>query len=101
MQQYFRFNELLQQSQGEIPSAELKEKGVTLRKSATDILRTDGPYSTGAEMVGGFYLVHAESLEEATELAGNVPMVSGDTVEIRPVMTDLDRPEALRAANLR
>ncbi|ABY24183.1 hypothetical protein RSal33209_2457 [Renibacterium salmoninarum ATCC 33209] len=25
MQQYFRFNELLQQRQGEVPSAELKE----------------------------------------------------------------------------
>ncbi|WP_267895945.1 YciI family protein [Renibacterium salmoninarum] len=64
-------------------------------------MRTDGPYSTGAEMVGGFYLVNAESLEEATELASNIPMFAGDAVEIRPVMTDLDRPEALRATNLR
>ncbi|ABY24184.1 hypothetical cytosolic protein [Renibacterium salmoninarum ATCC 33209] len=52
-------------------------------------------------MVGGFYLVNAESLEEATELASNIPMFAGDAVEIRPVMTDLDRPEALRATNLR
>lgn len=48
---------------------------------------SDGPYIEAKEMVGGFYMIHAESLEQATELAKGCPVLRlGGTIEVRPVM---------------
>jgi hypothetical protein len=47
---------------------------------------TDGPYAEAKDLVGGFLLVEARSLEEATELSRGCPGLDVDgTVEIRPI----------------
>ena len=48
---------------------------------------TDGPFAEGKELVGGYIIVKAESLEEATELAHGFPDfgIQG-SVEIREIM---------------
>ncbi|MDT0343903.1 YciI family protein [Streptomyces litchfieldiae] len=49
-------------------------------------LMTDGPFADTKEVLGGFYLLEAADLDEATELAARVPAVRlGATIEIRPV----------------
>jgi len=45
---------------------------------------TDGPFSEAKEQLGGYYLVEAENLDKAIELAEQVPIDAG-TFEIRPV----------------
>ena len=45
-------------------------------------LVTDGPFAETKEAVGGFYVVDCESRDEALELAGNVPLSPGVTVEV-------------------
>lgn len=48
---------------------------------------TDGPFAEGKELVGGYFVVKADSLEAATELAKGFPDfdVQG-SVEIREIM---------------
>ena len=50
----------------------------------------DGPFAETKEQFGGFYLISAENLDEAIELAKKLPVDSG-SLEIRPVAF---RPDA-------
>ena len=45
----------------------------------------DGPFTEAKEMVGGFFLVECESLDEAAALAGRCPAAAWATIEVRPV----------------
>ena len=48
---------------------------------------TDGPYTEGKEIVGGYMLLTADSVDEAVELAHGCPLFdSGGTVEVRPII---------------
>lgn len=48
---------------------------------------SDGPFIEAKELVGGFYIINANSLEEATELAKACPvLLQGGKIEVRPVM---------------
>jgi hypothetical protein len=50
-------------------------------------LITDGPYTEGKEIVGGYALISANTLDEATQLSQGCPILEiGGTVEIRQVM---------------
>ncbi len=53
--------------------------------SAGGFAVTDGPFVETKEALGGFYLLEAADLDEAIELAKQVPAPYGG-VEIRPVM---------------
>ena len=47
---------------------------------------TDGPFVEVREILGGFFLIKAEDLEEATTLAHGCPILGvGGSVEIRPI----------------
>lgn len=47
---------------------------------------TDGPYSEIKELIGGYTLVKANSLEEAAELAKGCPILTmGGNVEVREI----------------
>ena len=51
-------------------------------------LVTDGPFAEGKEIVGGYLLVKAGSLEEAAEISKECPIFEYDgTVEIRPIQS--------------
>lgn len=48
---------------------------------------TDGPYIESKELVSGFYILNAESLEEATELSKGCPILKlGGSIEVREIM---------------
>ena len=48
---------------------------------------TDGPYAESKDVVGGYTLIQAKDLAQATELAGGCPIFEhGGLVEVRPVM---------------
>ena len=49
-------------------------------------LVTDGPFAETREQLGGYYLIEANDLDEAIEIAERVPGVHWGTIEIRPVM---------------
>ena len=49
-------------------------------------LVTDGPFAETREQLGGFFLIEAENLDQAIEIAGEIPAGRWGTVEIRPVL---------------
>lgn len=47
---------------------------------------SDGPYSEAKEVVGGYFIVNADSLEQATELSKKCPIFENDgQVEVREI----------------
>jgi hypothetical protein len=63
----------------------------TLRQAdggaAGELLITDGPFADTKEVFGGFYLLEADNLDQATEMAARIPVLRhGGAVEIRPLM---------------
>jgi hypothetical protein len=50
-----------------------------------DTVVSDGPYAETKEALGGFYLIEAESLDEAIEWAARIPTARTGTIEVRPV----------------
>jgi hypothetical protein len=64
------------------------ETATTVRLNDDQLLITDGPFADTKEVFGGFYLLEADDLDRATELAARIPAVRlGGSVEIRPVVT--------------
>ena len=57
-------------------------KTVRIRDGKT--LTTDGPFAETKEQLGGFYLVDCKDLDEAIELAAQIPGAKDGAVEIRP-----------------
>ncbi|TMI85347.1 MAG: hypothetical protein E6H10_03480 [Bacteroidetes bacterium] len=48
---------------------------------------TDGPYTEGKEVVGGFFVINAEDLGEAVSICDDYPGFDyGGTVQVRQVM---------------
>lgn len=48
-------------------------------------LITDGPFAETHEQLGGYFLIEADGLDRAIEVAAKIPGVHKGTVEIRPV----------------
>ncbi len=69
----------------------------TVRVRDGKTLTTDGPFAETREQLGGYYLVEAKDLDEATRLAARIPGAQTGSVEVRPVMQlppDYPRPTA-------
>lgn len=47
---------------------------------------TDGPFAEGAEVSGGYYVFEAENLDEALELARQIPACASGGVEVWPMI---------------
>jgi hypothetical protein len=59
----------------------------SIRKdSSGSFMVTDGPFAETKEALGGYYLIEAADLDQAIEIAKQVPARFGG-VEVRPVMT--------------
>ena len=59
--------------------------GKTMSKNGQVV--TDGPYTEGKEIIGGYALVSAAHLDEAVELAKGCPIFdTNGSVEVRPIV---------------
>ena len=56
---------------------------VRVRQGKTYV--TDGPFAETKELLAGFYLVEAQSLDEALEVAAQIPPANYGSIEVRPV----------------
>jgi hypothetical protein len=59
---------------------------------------TDGPFTEAKEMVGGYWVIQAQSKEEAVEWASRCPMEGGGAIEVRQIFEMSDFPEDVQAA---
>ena len=57
---------------------------------------TDGPFTEAKEVIAGFYLIEANDMKEATEIASRIPSASFGTVEVRPCRQLIVEGRALR-----
>ena len=58
----------------------------TLRTKAGKLTITDGPFAETKEVLGGFNVVEAESLDEAVKIAAEFPWTGVGSVEVRPIL---------------
>jgi hypothetical protein len=49
-------------------------------------LITDGPYTETKEVLGGYYIIECENLDEALEAAARCPGALGGSIEVRPII---------------
>ena len=67
------------------PPMGLAENATTVRVDGGRTLTTDGPFVGMKEAVGGFFILEADDLDAAIEVAARVPAARfGGAVEIRP-----------------
>jgi hypothetical protein len=49
----------------------------------------DGPYAETREQLGGFFLIEAKDMDEATRLASRWPSARLGSIEVRPTEEEL------------
>jgi hypothetical protein len=70
------------------PPMGLPENATTVRVEGGKTLTTDGPFVGMKEAIGGFFVLEADDLDAAIEVAARVPAARyGGAVEIRPAET--------------
>ena len=58
----------------------------TVRVRDGKVLLTDGPFAETKEQLGGFYLVEANTRDEAVAMAAKIPAARFGSIEVRPIM---------------
>lgn len=56
---------------------------VRVRNGKTSV--TDGPFAETREQLAGFYLIEAQDLNEAIQLAARIPPAQVGCIEVRPI----------------
>ena len=87
-QAYGAFSKELQDSGAMVAGDALEptDTATTVRVQNEDVLTTDGPFAETKEQLGGYYLIEADSLDEAIGWAAKIPGARHGSVEVRPVM---------------
>jgi hypothetical protein len=63
----------------------LPENATTVRVQDGKTLTTDGPFVETKEAIGGYYVLEADDLDAAIELASRIPAARlGGAIEVRP-----------------
>ena len=47
---------------------------------------SDGPYVETKEQLGGYYLINANDMKDAVQVAARIPGAKHGTIEVRPIM---------------
>ena len=56
---------------------------VRVREGKTQV--TDGPFAETREQLGGYFMVEAKDLDEATKIAARIPGAKLGSIEVRPI----------------
>jgi hypothetical protein len=62
----------------------------SVRIRGGETLTTDGPFAETKEVLGGYYLIDVDTLDEALEWGAKIPGASYGTIEVRPVVTNYE-----------
>jgi hypothetical protein len=79
----------LRDAPGVTPGAEMEDPSAatTVRVEDGQTLVTDGPFPQTKEALGGFFVLEADDLDAAIELAARVPTARmGGAIEVRPLV---------------
>jgi hypothetical protein len=84
--EYYDFSEAIAEQTLHSAPLEPTSDSTTVRVRSGETLVTDGPFAETKEQLGGFYLIEAETLDEAIEIASRVPGAKYGSIEVRPVI---------------
>jgi hypothetical protein len=87
MQEYMAFTQDLVKS-GKFKAGDRLESSSgarTVRVRNGKTVTTDGPFAETKEQLGGYYLVDAKDLDEATVIAARIPGARTGSIEVREV----------------
>jgi hypothetical protein len=65
-------------------------KGARIKFSGGKTTVTDGPFAESKELIAGFWLIQAKSMDEAIAWMKRAPFGGGTEIEIRPVFETED-----------
>lgn len=87
IEKYMSWGERLRASGAMLAGEKLAdEPGKVLRGKPGKVSVTDGPYSETKELIGGYYLIQADSYEQAVEIARDCPQFEfGGAIEVREI----------------
>lgn len=88
MEDYRVFTDSIVQS-GEFKAGDALQPVATatsVRVRDGQTLLTDGPFAETREQLGGYYLVEADNLDRAIEIAAQIPSARTGTIEVRPIV---------------
>jgi hypothetical protein len=80
------------QTKGKLLESQMLEEPKTaksVRIRGGRVTTTDGPFAEAKEVLGGFNLIEADSMDEAVKMAAEFPWASTGCVEVRAVR-DID-----------
>jgi hypothetical protein len=69
--------------QSEILEDTRKARTIRVRNGRPSVL--DGPFAETKEVLGGFNIIEAESMEEALKIAAQFPWADTGAIEVRPI----------------
>jgi hypothetical protein len=95
MGEYFAFTDQIRRNGKYVAGEALQptQTATTVRVRNGKVSTTDGPYVETKEQLGGFYLIDAQDLNEAIQIAAKIPSARFGGVEVRPVI-DFSQEEA-------
>lgn len=87
---YYEFTEAIKKSGHFISANRLKPSAdaTTIRVRNGKVAVTDGPFAETREQFGGYYVIEARDLNEAIQVAANIPGARTGCVELRPIAED-------------
>jgi hypothetical protein len=87
MQKWYKWVQDLTDQGKYVGGEPLLKGGKILSSNQDKIVVTDGPFPEAKELVGGFFIINAKDINEASEIAKSYPDFDLDgRVEVRPVM---------------
>src|SRR3982751_3107485 len=88
VQEYFALTNELHEHGAYVAGAPLQPTttATTVRLRDGEQLSTDGPFAETKEQLGGYYLIEAESIDEAIAHAAKIPSARLGSIEVRPVL---------------
>ena len=86
--EYGKFTSDLREQGKLVSSDELQRTSTatSVRVRDGEALITDGPFADTKEVLGGYYVIDVESLDEALEWAARIPNARDGVIEVRPVV---------------
>jgi hypothetical protein len=96
-EEYREFTDAIRKSRGFIACNRLlpAHTATTVRVRQGEVSTTDGPYAETKEQLGGYYLIEAEDLREAIQVASKIPGARIGCVEVRAIAEDARTLRAL------
>ena len=87
-EEYSAFSRELREQGRYVSAHELQpvDTAASVRVRDGEVVVTDGPYAETKEVLGGYYLIEADSLDEAATWAAKIPSARHGAVEVRPVV---------------